>query len=66
MKKAKYSRVDSRGLVYVDCSECNRGGNGSDEHKCACGWQVRRGGQGGCYLGTLRSGLTAQSKEVEG
>ena len=57
MQKAKYSKPDTRGAVYVDCSECERGGNGTDKDKCACGWRVKKGGKGGCFLGTLLSTL---------
>lgn len=58
MKKAKHSRRDSKGRLFVDCSECNRGGNGNDKDKCSCGWQVKRGGSHlGCYCGTLIEGL---------
>ena len=61
MATAKYSRTDTKGKLYVDCSECERGGNGSDKDKCSCGWQIKRGWQGGCFLGTLRAGLTVSS-----
>ena len=47
MATAKYSRTDTKGKLYVDCSECERGGNGSDKDKCSCGWQIKRGRQGG-------------------
>ena len=57
-KLAKYSRVDTKGTVYVDCSECERGGNGSDKDKCSCGWKIKHGRRGGCFIGTLRDGLT--------
>ena len=56
--KAKHSKKDNDGRVYVDCSECERGGNGKDKDKCACGWQIKRGKQGGCFSGTLMDGLT--------
>ena len=49
--KAKYSKKDSRGMLFVDCSECKRGGNG--EKDCSCGWRVKKGKNGGCFLGTL-------------
>jgi len=26
MKKAKHSKRDSKGLLYIACSECDRGG----------------------------------------
>ncbi|MGI5868664.1 MAG: hypothetical protein ACOX9C_04360 [Kiritimatiellia bacterium] len=57
-KKAKYSRKDSSGKLFVDCSECERGGNGRDENKCCIGWAFKQGRQGGCFAGTLRQGLT--------
>lgn len=55
MKKAKYSKKDSRGELYVDCSECTRGGNGEDKDKCASGWRIKRGNKGGCFGGILMS-----------
>jgi hypothetical protein len=57
MKKAKYSGKDSKGKIFIDCSECERGGNGSDPEKCSCGWKVKRGGHGMCFMGTLLNGL---------
>lgn len=57
MKKAKYSGKDSKGKIYIGCSECERGGNGSDIDKCSCGGKVKKGGHGMCFLGTLLSGL---------
>ena len=33
MATAKYSRTDTKGKLYVDCSECERGG--SDKDKCS-------------------------------
>lgn len=48
-----YSKVDNRGRVYVDCTECERGVNGqSDSDKCSCGWQRKRPGMG-CFCGDL-------------
>lgn len=57
MKKAKYSELDTKGKMFVDCSECDRGGNGKAEEKCSCGWKVKRGKKGGCFMGTLLGGL---------
>lgn len=57
-KKAKYSEKDSKGRVFVDCSECTRGGNGTDPEKCASGWRNKKGGKGGCFIGTLLPNLT--------
>ncbi|NOR71603.1 MAG: hypothetical protein GQ532_18270 [Methylomarinum sp.] len=51
-KIAKYSEYDNRGNLYVDCSECDRGANGTDKDKCAAG-KYKRGNKGGCFLGTL-------------
>jgi len=51
MKIASF--VDSKGHVFVDCSECDRGGNGTDPEKCSCGWRVKKEKHGGCYIGNL-------------
>jgi len=37
---------------WIACSACNRGGNGNDKDKCACGWQITINNGHGCYLGT--------------
>lgn len=57
MKKAKHSFRDTKGKLCVDCSECERGGNGSAQDKCSCGWRIKRGKQGGCFMGDLLEGL---------
>ena len=57
MKKAKYSTKDSRGALFVDCSECNRGAHGGDPEKCSSGWKHKKGNKGGCFIGTLVEGL---------
>jgi len=44
---------DDKGKLWVACSECNRGGNGKDKDKCACGWKVKKFNGLGCYLGNL-------------
>ena len=51
--KAKFSGKDSRGKEYIDCSECERGGNGSDVDKCSAGANHKKGGKGMCFIGTL-------------
>lgn len=51
--KPKGSYRDSKGKLYVDCAECERGGNGSDEDKCSAGWQHKRIKRGGCFSGQL-------------
>lgn len=58
MGKVKYSERDSRGALYVDCTECNRGANGDDPDKCSAGYKHKKGNKGGCFLGTLIDGLT--------
>ena len=55
---ARYSRIDTDGKLYVDCSECERGGLGGGMTKCLCGWNIAIGMQNGCFHGTLRSGIT--------
>ena len=53
-----HSFYDSARMLCVDCSECTRGGNGSDPSKCSCGWKHKKGGRGSCYSGTLMQGIT--------
>jgi hypothetical protein len=62
MKPAKYSTTDSRGKLLVDCSECKRGGNGTDKDKCASGWTIKRGGRGGCFAGQLLDDLEVKGE----
>ena len=50
MKKI-YSIRDKNGKLWVNCAECERGGNGK-EHDCSCGWKVKSGKRGlGCMVG---------------
>ena len=42
--------------MFIDCSECNRGGNGT-EQKCTCGGKIKRSQKQGCFTGTLLAGL---------
>ncbi|WP_321402646.1 hypothetical protein [Maridesulfovibrio sp.] len=53
--KAKYSEKDTRGFLFVDCSECTKGGNGNKS--CSSGWLKEKGNQGGCFCGALLDGL---------
>ena len=55
MMKAKFSGKDSKGKIYIDCSECERGGNGSDQDKCSAGAKHKKGNKGMCFMGTLMS-----------
>jgi hypothetical protein len=65
VKAPKHSRIADakKGVVYTDCAECDRGGNGTDKDKCSCGWRVKVGGRYGCYLGKLLPGLAFEEKK---
>lgn len=58
MEKAKYSEKDTRGRACIDCSECERGGNGTDVDKCGAGGNIKKGNRGSCFCGELISTLT--------
>ena len=62
--KAKYSERDTRGMLCVDCSECNKGGNGYAVDKCSCGWKIKKGHMGAWFMGDLIKGL--EVPELEG
>ena len=53
MIKAKHSFRDNKGMLRVACSECERGGNGSDVDKCSCGFKAKKFNGSGCFIGTL-------------
>ncbi len=57
MEKAKYSTKDSRGMACVDCTECERGINGTDIDKCSAGAKHKKGNKGSCFCGKLISTL---------
>lgn len=57
MKFAKFSGADKNGKIYIDCSECDRGVNGSAKDKCSAAPRYKTGGHGMCFLGTLIDGL---------
>ena len=57
MEQAEYSERDTRGMLFVDCSECERVGNGGDNDKCSSGWEKKTGNHGGCFMGELIEGL---------
>lgn len=44
---------DTRGHLWVACSECNRGGNGFDKDKCSCGGRCKKYNGTGCFSGEL-------------
>jgi len=35
--RAKHSYREKKGLLWIACSECDRGGNGADNDKCSAG-----------------------------
>ena len=43
---------DSKGKLWVACSECERGLNGSDRDKCSCAKTKKFNGSG-CFCGQL-------------
>ncbi len=47
------SYYETKGELWVACCECERGGNGSNEDKCSCGWKVKRWNELGCFLGNI-------------
>ena len=54
---------DKKGLLFVTCNECERGGNGLDKDKCACGGSVKRFNGSGCFNGKLMSKYLKQLKQ---
>lgn len=51
-----HSFYDKNDVLYVDCSECDRGGKGASKDKCSAGWHRKRPGLG-CFCGTLIKGI---------
>jgi len=47
----KGSFYDTRGKLCVDCSECERGGNG--DKSCSSGWKKKTKHKGSCFSGTI-------------
>lgn len=56
-REARYSEIDSRGVLYVDCFECEKGPIGNAVDRCASASRIKKGLQGGCFSGVLRLGL---------
>lgn len=56
-EQAVFSERDSRGMLCVDCVECERGINGSDKDKCSAGVRYKKGHLGSCFSGVLIAGL---------
>jgi len=66
MAKKINSFKDSRGHLWVACSECERGGNGNDKDKCACGWKIKKFQGSGCFGGTLFNYIQVEDKKENG
>jgi hypothetical protein len=49
---------------WTACDECNRGGNGNDKDKCACGWQITEPNGLGCYIGSEIVGQIRPKKKL--
>lgn len=52
MKLKVHSFYDSKGNLAVDCTECERGRNGSDINKCSAGWRTKKPGMY-CFVGVI-------------
>ena len=57
-----HSHEDSRGVLWVACSECTRGGNG--DHSCSSGGRHKRWNYYGCFLGVLLDDIEPPEKEA--
>lgn len=49
--KPKSSGLDNKGKMYVDCAECQRGGNGDKD--CSAGANHKKNHKGMCFCGKL-------------
>ena len=60
------SFYDTKGKLWIACSECDRGGNGSDKDKdkCSCGHKVRKFNGLGCFGGNLMDKYNDELKAV--
>lgn len=56
------SFYDNRGLLHVDCTECDRGINGSNKHKCCAGWRFKDPGHG-CFTGKILEDVDLKKAE---
>lgn len=60
MAKKIHSFYDAKDKLFVDCSECERGGNGNAKDRCSCGFKVKRHNGLGCFMGDLIEGIIIQ------
>lgn len=56
--KKYYSFFDKKENLYVDCSECRRGGKG--DKSCASGWKAKIGNIGGCFNGEIKNSIPVE------
>jgi len=56
-----HSFYDKNNLLYVDCAECTRGGNGPDKDKCSAGWMIKKSNGLGCFCGSLIEGIEVRA-----
>jgi hypothetical protein len=63
LSKKVASFYDNKGKLYVDCTECERGHNGSDEDKCSAGWRFKKSHMGGCFIGTVMPDIDLSKAE---
>lgn len=49
--KTKFSELDNRGYLVVDCTECKKGING--DKSCGSGARIKKGHFGSCFNGEL-------------
>lgn len=63
MAKKIHSFRDNKEMLWVACSECERGGNGTDKDKCSCGWKSKRFNGSGCFVGTILKSLKDKVKK---
>jgi hypothetical protein len=60
-RRVIHSFNDDKGRRWTACCECNRGGNGNDQDKCACGWKCTTWDSTGCFLGVPIVGEPAKT-----
>src|SRR3990172_6881171 len=58
----RHSFTDTNGKRFVACSECERGGNGSDKDKCAAGWRKIKYDHRGWFCGAEIKGEIIKKK----
>lgn len=56
--------MPKRDSDLVLCHQCNRGGNGNDKDKCACGWRISSPSNHGCFLGSAIVGAIKQKEKL--